>query len=181
MVLSVASVCACQTTLWAALRRLSICKGIIAAHGGTFHLDSEVGRGTNVTIRMPADQPVTQTEEHLYSLELRTSGDPAQLATAVRQALGEVEPGMPIVDINPLALRVSRQLSQDRLVAQITSVFGAIALLLACLGLYGTISYGVTRRSATPDGGRPQEMSGATWAPPTCSRAPSKRPVTAFA
>ena len=40
-----------------------------------------------------------------------------------------------------------RQLSQDRLVAQLTSVFGAIALLLACLGLYGTICYGVTRRS----------------------------------
>jgi predicted permease len=94
-----------------------------------------------------AYKPVTQTDEHLFSLEMRTSGDPALLASAVRQALAEVEPGMPIVDINPLALRVSRQLAQDRLVAQITSVFGAIALMLACLGLYGTISYGVTRRA----------------------------------
>ena len=95
-----------------------------------------------------AYKPVTQTDEHLFSLELRTSGEPSLLAPAVRQALAEVEPKMPIVDINPLSLRVSRQLAQDRLVAQITSVFGAIALLLACLGLYGTISYGVTRRAA---------------------------------
>ena len=94
-----------------------------------------------------AYKPVTQTDEHLFSLEMRTSGDPALLASSVRQALAEVEPGMPIVDINPLALRVSRQLAQDRLVAQFTSVFGAIALMLACLGLYGTISYGVTRRA----------------------------------
>jgi predicted permease len=94
-----------------------------------------------------AYKPMMQTDEHLYSLELRTSGEPSLLAPAVRQALAEVEPRMPIVDINPLSLRVSRQLAQDRLVAQITSVFGAIALLLACLGLYGTISYGVTRRS----------------------------------
>lgn len=95
-----------------------------------------------------AYKPVTQTDEHLYSLELKTSGEPSLLAPAVRRALAEVEPKMPIIDINPLALRVSRQLSQDRLVAQITSVFGAIALLLSCLGLYGTISYGVTRRAA---------------------------------
>jgi ABC-type antimicrobial peptide transport system permease subunit len=54
---------------------------------------------------------------------------------------------MPVLDIAPLAQRVTRQLAQDRLVAQLTSVFGAIALLLACLGLYGTISYGVTRRA----------------------------------
>jgi ABC-type antimicrobial peptide transport system permease subunit len=94
-----------------------------------------------------AYKPVMQANEHLYSLEMRASGPPALLAPAVRQALAEVEPRMPIVDINPLALRVSRQLSQDRLVAQLTSVFGAIALLLACLGLYGTISYGVTRRA----------------------------------
>jgi predicted permease len=92
-------------------------------------------------------KPITQTDEHVYSLEMRTSGAPGQLAPAVRQALAEVEPRMPIVDINPLELRVARQLSQDRLVAQLTSVFGAIALLLACLGLYGTISYGVTRRA----------------------------------
>jgi predicted permease len=94
-----------------------------------------------------AYKPLTQRDDHLFSLELRTSGDPALLAPAVRQALAEIEPRMPIVDINPLALRVSRQLARDRLVAQITTVFAALALLLASLGLYGTISYGVTRRA----------------------------------
>jgi ABC-type antimicrobial peptide transport system permease subunit len=43
---------------------------------------------------------------------------------------------------------VSRSLAQDSMIAQLTSIFGAMALLLACLGLYGTIAYGVNRRVA---------------------------------
>jgi ABC-type antimicrobial peptide transport system permease subunit len=65
----------------------------------------------------------------------------------LRRALTEAEPGLPVYDLAPLDQRVARSLAQDAIVAQLTSVFGFIALLLACLGLYGTISYGVTRRS----------------------------------
>jgi ABC-type antimicrobial peptide transport system permease subunit len=42
---------------------------------------------------------------------------------------------------------VARSIAQDAIVARLTSVFGVIALLLGCLGLYGTISYGVNKRS----------------------------------
>jgi ABC-type antimicrobial peptide transport system permease subunit len=48
----------------------------------------------------------------------------------------------------PLTDRIARGVSQDRMVARLTSVFGALALLLASLGLYGTISYGISRRVA---------------------------------
>ena len=66
----------------------------------------------------------------------------------LRQVLAEAEPALPVFDILPIEQRVARALSQDAVVARLTSVFSAISLLLACLGLYGTISYGVNQRVA---------------------------------
>jgi putative ABC transport system permease protein len=84
----------------------------------------------------------------LTDLEVRTAGAPDALVPTLRQALVEAEPQLPVIDILPLSDRVARNVSQDTVVAQLTSVFGAVALLLACLGLYGTVSYGVTQRVA---------------------------------
>ena len=82
----------------------------------------------------------------LNDLEVRTSGAPEAMTATLRQVLAEAEPRLPIFDFAPLSARVSRAMSQDTVIAQLTSVFGGIALLLACLGLYATISYGVSRR-----------------------------------
>ncbi|HET7218393.1 MAG TPA: ADOP family duplicated permease, partial [Vicinamibacterales bacterium] len=76
----------------------------------------------------------------LADLEVRTSTAPQAMIASVRQALADAEPRLPAYDIAPLADRVSRSLSQDAVVAQLTAVFSGIALLLGCLGLYGTIS-----------------------------------------
>jgi predicted permease len=86
--------------------------------------------------------------EVIADVEVRAAGAPAALAHVVRQALAEVEPRLPVSEIVPLNERVSRNLSQDRLVAVLATAFGGLALMLACLGLYGTISYGVSRRLA---------------------------------
>ena len=83
----------------------------------------------------------------LNDLEIRASVVPGTLVATLRRALTEAEPGLPVYDLAPLDQRVARSLAQDAIVAQLTSVFGFIALLLACLGLYGTILYGVTQRS----------------------------------
>lgn len=82
----------------------------------------------------------------LGDLEIRTSVAPSGVVANVRRTLAEAEPRLPIVDALPLAVRIDRTVSEDRTVADLTSAFGGLALLLACLGLYGTISYGVTRR-----------------------------------
>ena len=82
----------------------------------------------------------------LGNLEIRTPAAPDALAETVRQALAEAEPALPVFDIVPLDRRVNRGLTNDRLIANLTSAFGVVALLLACLGLYGTISYGVACR-----------------------------------
>jgi predicted permease len=89
---------------------------------------------------------VQSPDDVLNDLEARTTLAPDTLIAGVRQAIAEVEPRLPLYDLVPLEERINRGVSFDRLVASLTSAFGAIALLLACLGLYGTISYGVTRR-----------------------------------
>ena len=84
----------------------------------------------------------------LGDLEVRTAGAPEALVPTLRQVLAEAEPKLPVYDILPIEQRVARSLSQDAVIAQLTSVFSGISLLLACLGLYGTISYGVNQRVA---------------------------------
>jgi predicted permease len=101
-------------------------------------------RGTppNMIYRLSAATP----DDVLGNLEVRTAGFPAQMVTTIRQVLAEAEPSLPVFDIVTLDERLNRGLANDRLVANLTSAFGTIALVLACLGLYGTISYGVARR-----------------------------------
>ena len=76
------------------------------------------------------------------------AGAPGTLAQTVRETLARAEPRLPIVEVVPLENRLARGVIQDRMVARLTAMFGGLALLLTCLGLYGTISYGVSRRVA---------------------------------
>ena len=81
------------------------------------------------------------------SLEVRTVADPSQLISQIRQAVRGVDPNLPIGGITTLTEQVSGNLAQQRLIARLTAIFGALALGLACLGLYGVMSYTVTRRT----------------------------------
>lgn len=87
-------------------------------------------------------------DEVLGDLEVRTSGAPARAVQAIRETLARVEPRLPVVEVVPLSDRLTRGVTQDRMVAGLTVIFGALALVLASLGLYGTISYGINRRVA---------------------------------
>lgn len=87
-----------------------------------------------------------RADEILSNLEVRTRMDPTELIPAVRRALTEVEAGLPVFDMVSLDDRLNRGAANERLVANLTTTFSTTALLLACLGLYGTLSYGVTRR-----------------------------------
>ena len=90
----------------------------------------------------------TQTEQYLDNVEVRVSGDPMAFVNAVRNALGESEPRLAIGTIETLDGRVARSIGVERLLSWLTMAFGAAAVGLACLGLYGTISYAVRRRTA---------------------------------
>jgi ABC-type antimicrobial peptide transport system permease subunit len=70
---------------------------------------------------------------------------PAQLTRSVEAAIREVDPALSL-EFNPLSEQVAAAMTRERLVAWISGVFGALALSLACVGLYGITAYAVSRR-----------------------------------
>ena len=94
--------------------------------------------------------PIAQSAEAPSSASLSVragSGAPMQLARAVGAAIAAVDPRL-TVSYRALAEQVGASLVQERLVAQLSAFFGALALLLAGLGLYGVTAYSVSRRRA---------------------------------
>jgi predicted permease len=83
-----------------------------------------------------------------FRVELRTAGDPARLVDAVRRALTASDPSLVVTDVSSLPALIRDSLNEDYLVAKAVSFFGAIALILSALGLYGVMAYATARRTA---------------------------------
>lgn len=80
-----------------------------------------------------------------WSYEVRTDLPVTTIVPAVRDAVGRVSPAIEI-DVHALSAQVDATLARPRLLATLSSFFGALALVLAVVGLYGTLAYDVTRR-----------------------------------
>ncbi|HSK11263.1 MAG TPA: FtsX-like permease family protein, partial [Vicinamibacterales bacterium] len=80
------------------------------------------------------------------SFLVRTRGQPGALAETVRRRVNEVEPARSVYAITPLTDHISEAYSEERLRAMILALFAITAVSLACVGLYGTLSYLVTVR-----------------------------------
>jgi predicted permease len=91
--------------------------------------------------------PAAQTRFGNAVLEIRTAGAPASSATAVREAVRQVDPNLPTIDVSTQLEQIERRFAQEKVFATAYALFGAVAVVLAAVGLFGLMSYSVARRT----------------------------------
>ena len=79
--------------------------------------------------------------------DLRTAGDPKAMITTVRGVVAGLDNTLPLFGVKTQTETLDERMAQERTIARLSSFFGGLALLLACIGVYGLLSYEVTRRT----------------------------------
>jgi predicted permease len=91
--------------------------------------------------------PLQQNHETGMTLHVRASGNPATIASSVRREVQALERNLPIANPTPMSEWITNSLYAARMGAILIGVFGSLALLLASIGLYGVMSFSVSRRT----------------------------------
>jgi predicted permease len=89
--------------------------------------------------------PATQLQQMTYAL--RTDGDPLRYAGAIRQIVHEADARVPVTNIVTQAVEIDQTMNQEIVLAGLCTVFAVLALVIASVGLYGTVAYAVARRT----------------------------------
>jgi predicted permease len=91
--------------------------------------------------------PHAQVPPSEMTVEVRTALDPMTVASAIREAVRQTDPTMPLAEMKTQRQQIFDTIGKPRAFAALTTVSGMIALLLACIGLYGVVSYETVRRT----------------------------------
>jgi predicted permease len=89
-----------------------------------------------------------QSMDYSNNIDVRAVGDPRWIVGEVRKAVHEVDPSLPVNRVSTMTEQISDSVNMERLVAYLTSAFGILSLVLASVGLYGVMSYAVSRRTS---------------------------------
>ena len=122
---------------------------------GVWHI---VGIVRDSKHRSPAETPepfaylaVSQlvgNDQYAYWLEVKSAGDPQTITGEVRSALAEVDPNLPVLKTQTISELFDESLDQETFVSKLAGLFALLALTLACIGLYGAMTYSVERRTS---------------------------------
>jgi predicted permease len=83
-----------------------------------------------------------------FSFEVREAGNPLDLVPSLAEELRAIDPELKLLNVRSLKQQVENSLHQERLIAILSTFFGILALVLACLGVYGVITYNMARRTS---------------------------------
>ena len=111
-------------------------------------LYSSLKRAIPAVLYFSWTQAPPQWRSHGIGFEVRTTSDPLLLANTVRQIVGDADPKIPVAEISTQSRRIDATIAPERTFADLCTCFGILALLIACVGLYGSMAYNVSRRTS---------------------------------
>ena len=91
--------------------------------------------------------PYLQTQSNRAVFEVRTSVAPPAVLPGLREAVRKIDPDLPLMDVSTQLEEIHERAAQERLLARACALFGALALVLTSVGLFGLMSYSVARRT----------------------------------
>jgi hypothetical protein len=105
----------------------------------------ELRREIPPVIYIPYNQGYPLPNEMTFAL--RTTGDPLGYVNAVREIVHAADAGLPVAEVRTQSADITDKMREETVLAELCSAFAVLALTIACVGLYGTISHTVARRT----------------------------------